>query len=62
MRGQFLLKLSPECTTTALKNPIEKAKRNPDKICQIEVKSFIIKHFYTTQKSKTFKFIQLFQI
>ena len=53
---------SGKSTTTALKSLIEKAKKNLIKFGQIEVKSFIIKHFWIFLNKMKFKFIQLIQI
>ena len=53
---------SGKSTTTALKSLIEKAKKNLIKFGQIEVKSFIIKHFWIFLNKMKFKLIQLILI
>ena len=52
---------SGNCTTTAIKSLFEKSK-NVVKFGQIEVKSFIIKHFWNFLHKMKYKFIQLNQI
>ena len=49
-------------TTTAFKTLIGKRKENLIKFGQLEVKSFIIKHFWIFLNKMKFKFIQLIQI
>ena len=53
---------SGKSTTAAFKKLIETVKENDTKYGVIEVRSFTTQPFYTFQKSKTFKFIQLIQI
>ena len=45
-----------------MKNLIEKAKKNLIKVGQIEVKSFLRKHFWNFLNKMKFKFIRLIQI
>ena len=63
MHGQFLLKINQEkIQQLHLKVLLKKQKENRIKYGQIEVKSFIIKHFWIFLNKMKFKFIQLIQI
>ena len=63
MHGQFLLKINQEKVQQLhLKVLLKKQKENRIKYGQIEVKSFIIKHFWIFLNKMKFKFIQLIQI
>ena len=63
MHGRFLLKINQEKVQQLhLKVLLKKQKENLIKLGQIEVKSFIIKHFWISLNKMKFKFIQLIQI
>ena len=63
MHGQLLLKINQEKVQQLhLKVLLKKQKENVIKFGQIEVKSFIIKHFWIFLNKMKFKFIQLIQI
>ena len=63
MHGRFLLKINQEKVQQLhLKVLLKKQKENVIKFGQIEVKSFIIKHFWIFLNKMKFKFIQLIQI
>ena len=63
MHGRFLLKMNQEeVQQLHLKVLLKKQKENLIKFGQIEVKSFIIKHFWIFLNKMKFKFIQLIQI
>ena len=63
MHGRFLLKINQEKVQQLhLKVLLKKLKENLIKFGQIEVKSFIIKHFWIFLNKMKFKFIQLIQI
>ena len=63
MHGQLLLKINQgKVQQLHLKVLLKKQKENVIKFGQIEVKSFIIKHFWIFLNKMKFKFIQLIQI
>ena len=63
MHGQFLLKINQEKVQQLHQKILsKKQKENLIKFGQIEVKSFIIKHFWIFLNKMKYKFIQLIQI
>ena len=63
MHGHFLLKINQEKVQQLhLKVILKKQKENLIKFGQIEVKNFIIEHFWIFLNKMKFKFIQLLQI
>ena len=63
MHVQFLLKMNQEKVQQLhLEVLLKKQKENLIKFGQIEVKSFIIKHFWIFLNKMKFKFIQPIQI
>ena len=63
MHGQFLLEINQEKVQQLhLKVLSKKQKENLIKFGKIEVKSFIINHFWIFLNKMKFKYIQLIQI